>query len=482
MKLSELLRGIPVLEAAADMELDVTGVCYDSRAVQPGQMFVAVRGLAVDGHKFIPMAQEKGATVVLCEKKPASGAYVRVEDTRAALALAAANWYGRPADSMTMIGVTGTNGKTSITYLLKTVLEKTLGAKVGLIGTIQNMIGGEVMETERTTPESLELQELFAKMRDAGCTHVVMEVSSHALTLERVAGVHFAVGVFTNLTEDHLDFHKTMLDYCDAKAKLFTVCDVGVLNLDDLYCDRIRRQATCKILTYSAKDNAADLVAKNIRLYPDRVETDVVTGNEISRLELKIPGAFSVYNALAVTQAAMALGISLPNAAAALRQARGVKGRAEVVPTPGKDYTVIIDYSHTPDSLENILQTVNGFCRGRTIAVFGCGGDRDPFKRPVMGRIAAENADYSVVTSDNPRTEDPHEIIRQIVEGMHDAAGHYKVIENREEAIHWAMDHAKKDDVIVLCGKGHETYQEINHQKRHLDEREVVAEYLEKTK
>ncbi len=482
MKLSELLRGIPVLEAAVDMELDVTGVCYDSRAVQPGQMFVAVRGLAVDGHKFIPMAQEKGATVVLCEKKPASGAYVRVEDTRAALALAAANWYGRPADSMTMIGVTGTNGKTSITYLLKTVLEKTLGAKVGLIGTIQNMIGGEVMETERTTPESLELQELFAKMRDAGCTHVVMEVSSHALTLERVAGVHFAVGVFTNLTEDHLDFHKTMLDYCDAKAKLFTVCDVGVLNLDDLYCDRIRRQATCKILTYSAKDNAADLVAKNIRLYPDRVETDVVTGNEISRLELKIPGAFSVYNALAVTQAAMALGISLPNAAAALRQARGVKGRAEVVPTPGKDYTVIIDYSHTPDSLENILQTVNGFCRGRTIAVFGCGGDRDPFKRPVMGRIAAENADYSVVTSDNPRTEDPHEIIRQIVEGMHDAAGHYKVIENREEAIHWAMDHAKKDDVIVLCGKGHETYQEINHQKRHLDEREVVAEYLEKTK
>ena len=396
--------------------------------------------------------------------------------------MAAANWYGHPADSMTMIGVTGTNGKTTVTYLLKTVLEKTLGAKVGLIGTIQNMIGDKVLDTERTTPESIELQKLFAEMRDAGCTHVVMEVSSHALALSRVDGVHFRVGVFTNLTEDHLDFHKTMLDYCDAKAKLFQRCDVGVMNLDDLYCDRIRRQASCRILTYSTKDNAADLVAKNIRLKSDRVETDVVTGNEISRAELRIPGAFSVYNALAVIGTGLALGLSLNEVTAALRQAHGVKGRMEVVPTPGKDYTVLIDYSHTPDSLENALKTARGFCKGRVIAVFGCGGDRDPFKRPVMGEIGGRLADLCVVTSDNPRTENPNAIIAQIAEGMKDAKNKPVVIENRVEAIGWALDHARENDIILLCGKGHETYQEVGHEKRHMDEREIVAEHLEREK
>ena len=338
MKLQELLKGIEVIECTASPELEISGVSADSRQVQPGGLFVAVPGFAADGHKFIPAAVKNGAAAVICEKKPQIDVpYVLTGNARHALAMAAANWYGHPADSMTMIGVTGTNGKTTVTYLLKTVLEKTLGAKVGLIGTIQNMIGDKVLDTERTTPESIELQKLFAEMRDAGCTHVVMEVSSHALALSRVDGVHFHVGVFTNLTEDHLDFHKTMLDYCDAKAKLFQRCDVGVMNLDDLYCDRIRRQASCRILTYSTKDNAADLVAKNIRLKSDRVETDVVTGNEISRAELRIPGAFSVYNALAVIGTGLALGLSLSEVTAALRQAHGVKGRMEVVPTHGKD-------------------------------------------------------------------------------------------------------------------------------------------------
>lgn len=480
MELRTLLSGVEVLETNAPMKLEISGVSYDSRAVKPGELFVAVTGFAADGHRFIPMAAEKGAAAVLCERRPAQNIpFVRVASTRAALASVSANWFGRPADKMTMIGVTGTNGKTSITYLLKTVLEKTIGAKVGLIGTIQNMIGDEVLETERTTPESFELQSLFSQMAQKGCTHVIMEVSSHALALHRTDGIHFRVGIFTNLTEDHLDFHKTMTEYCDAKALLFRQCDIGVLNLDDLYYERIRRQATCRILTYSVKDNAADLVAKNIRLKPDRIETDVVTGNDISRAELRIPGAFSVYNALAVIEAAQALDIPLAQITAALREARGVKGRVEVVPTPGKDYTVLIDYSHTPDSLENVLKTVRGFCKGRVIAVFGCGGDRDPYKRPIMGKIAAELADYSVVTSDNPRTEDPNAIIEQIVAGMGGAKGKYSVIENRVEAIGWAMAHAKKDDIIVLCGKGHETYQEIGHEKRHLDEREVVAAYLE---
>ena len=480
MKLQELLKGIEVIECTASPELEISGVSADSRQVRPGGLFVAVPGFAADGHKFIPAAVKNGAAAVICEKKPQIDVpYVLTGNARHALAMAAANWYGHPADSMTMIGVTGTNGKTTVTYLLKTVLEKTLGAKVGLIGTIQNMIGDRVLDTERTTPESIELQKLFAEMRDAGCTHVVMEVSSHALALSRVDGVHFHVGVFTNLTEDHLDFHKTMLDYCDAKAKLFQRCDVGVMNLDDLYCDRIRRQASCRILTYSTKDKAADLVAKNIRLKSDRVETDVVTGNEISRAELRIPGAFSVYNALAVIGTGLALGLSLSELTAALRQAHGVKGRMEVVPTPGKDYTVLIDYSHTPDSLENILRAVRGFCTGRIIAVFGCGGDRDPFKRPVMGKIAAELSDLAIVTSDNPRTEDPYKILRQILAGMQDTETPYEVIESRVSAIGRAMELAQKDDVIVLCGKGHETYQEIGHEKHHLDEREVVASYLE---
>ena len=480
MELRRLLDGVEILETNAPMELELSGVSYDSRAVKAGELFVAVTGFAADGHKFIPMALEKGAAAVLCERRPAADVpFIRVASTRAALAAVSANWFGRPAEHMTMIGVTGTNGKTSITYLLKTVLERTLGAKVGLIGTIQNMIGDAVLETERTTPESYELQALFARMLAASCTHVIMEVSSHALALHRTDGIRFRVGIFTNLTEDHLDFHKTMTEYCDAKAQLFRQCDTGVMNLDDLYYERIRRQADCRILTYSVRDNAADLVAKNIQLKPDRIETDVVTGNEISRAELGIPGAFSVYNALAVIEAALALGIPLHEITAALRQAKGVKGRVEVVPTPGKDYTVLIDYSHTPDSLENVLKTVRGFCKGRVIAVFGCGGDRDPFKRPVMGKIAAELADYSVVTSDNPRTEDPNAIIEQIVAGMSGAKGRYTVIENRVRAIGWAMEHARANDIIVLCGKGHETYQEIGHEKRHLDEREVVASYLE---
>ena len=481
MKLSTLLSGVDICRWNADPELEITGVSYDSRNTGAGELFAAITGFAADGHRFIPMAVQKGAAAILCEREPEQEIpYVLVPDSRKALAQISANWFGHPADSMTMIGITGTNGKTTITYLLKHLLEQALGAKVGLVGTIQNMIGSEVLETERTTPESYELQKLFAQMRDAGCTHVIMEVSSHALVLNRADEISFKLGVFTNLTEDHLDFHKTMEAYCDAKAMLFSRCETGVVNLDDEWEPRLMQNATCRVLSYSAKNNAADLVAKNIRLKPDRVEMEVVTGNEIGRISIGIPGGFTVYNALAAAGAGLALGIPLPKITETMRTAQGVKGRVEVVPTPGKDYTILIDYSHTPDSLENVLKTVNGFCKGRTIAVFGCGGDRDPFKRPVMGEIAGRLADLSIVTSDNPRTEDPNAIIENIVAGMKNSPHPYEVIENRVEAIHWAMDHARQDDVIVLCGKGHETYQEINHVKHHLDEREVVAEYLEK--
>ncbi len=481
MQLSALLEGIEILACTADKTLEVTGVSYDSRKVQPGELFVAVTGFAADGHKYIPMAAAKGALAVLCEREPEENVpYIKVASTRHALAVVSANWFGRPADNMCMIGVTGTNGKTTSTYLLKSILEQTLGAKVGLIGTIQNMIGDTAIETERTTPESYELQQLFAQMYAAGCTHVIMEVSSHALVLNRVDTVQFMVGVFTNLTEDHLDFHKTMEEYCRAKAMLFTRCKTGVVNLDDAYCEKISKDAACGLLTYGVKDTRAQLRAENLELLASGVAFDVCCAGERVRAALAIPGSFSVYNALGVIGAALALGLPLEKITPALAKSSGVKGRAEVVPTPGKDYTVLIDYSHTPDSLENILRTVRGFCRGRLIAVFGCGGDRDRLKRPIMGEAAGRLADLSIVTSDNPRTEKPMEIIDDIVAGMQDVPHPYRVIENRVAAIEWALAHAQPDDVIVLCGKGHETYQEVNHVKHHMDEREIVAAYLER--
>ena len=477
MKLNDLLQGLTVLSATADLEMEITDVSYDSRATRPGDLFVAMTGFAVDGHTFIPKAMAAGAAAVLCEKIPEGDVpYVQVADSRRALAVVGANWFGHPAEEMTMVAVTGTNGKTSSTYLLKFVLEQT-GAKVGLIGTNQNMIGDEVIPTERTTPESFEVQRLFARMRDAGCTHVVMETSSHALCLDRVYGVKYAVGIFTNLTQDHLDFHHTMEEYCDAKAILFRNCAVGVCNADDPWTDRLLAEAACEKRFYGVK-NEADLRAENAELAADHIAFTAVTDAERVPVRVNIPGGFMVYNTLDVLLAAQVLGVSLEKSAEALARVAQVKGRVEVVPTPGKEYTILIDYAHSPDGLENVLSSVKGFAKGRTIALFGCGGDRDRTKRPKMGAIAAEIADFVVVTTDNPRTEQPADIIADILPGMEGSATPYVVIEDRVEAIHWTMDHAAAGDVIVLCGKGHETYQEINHVKHHMDEREIVAEYL----
>lgn len=479
MKLKELLKGIEILAATADLDMEISNVSYDSRMTQPGDLFVAMTGFAVDGHTFIGKAYAAGAAAVLCEKAPEDPAVpcVQVPDSRRALAVVGANFFGHPADSMTMVGVTGTNGKTTTTYLLKSILEQTLGAKVGLIGTNQNMIGDKVIPTERTTPESFEVQRLFAQMRDAGCSHVVMEVSSHALVLDRVYGVRYAVGIFTNLTQDHLDFHQTMEAYCDAKAILFQNCDAGVLNADDPWTERLLKNAVCRKFFYGEKSEA-DLRAEHIRLEADAVSFDAVTKEKRMPIEVHIPGGFMVYNTLDVLGAALMLGIPLEKSAAVLAQVPHVKGRVEVVPTPGKDYTVLIDYAHSPDSMVNVLTSVRGFAKGRTIALFGCGGDRDRTKRPKMGKAAADTADFAIVTTDNPRTERPADIIADILPGLEGSSMPYVVVEDRIEAIHWAMDHAEPGDVIVLCGKGHETYQEINHVKHHMDEREIVADYL----
>ena len=477
MKLKQLLQNMAVLQCTADLELDIPNVYYDSRKVTEGSLFVAISGFAADGNRFIPMAMQKGAAVVVTAKKPEQDVpYVLVENDRLALAMLGINFYGHPVEDMTLIGVTGTNGKTSSTLLLKQVLEKCLNAKVGLIGTMENLIGDEVIPTERTTPESFELQGLFARMRDAGCTHVVMEVSSHAITLDRVGGVHFDVAAFTNLTEDHLDFHKTMDAYCDAKAELFARCGKAVINLDDNYGHRMLAKAACPVLRTSAYDG--DLYAADVYMHAEGVAFTAVCGEEKVRVELPIPGKFTVYNALTVIGIAKQLGISVADCAVALKTAQGVKGRIEVVPTPDMPYSVLIDYAHTPDGLENVLTSVKDFCNGRLIAVFGCGGDRDPMKRPIMGEIGVKCADIAIITSDNPRTEDPDAIIEDILKGVKPEYGYYKVVCDRRAAIRYAMDIAEKDDIIVLAGKGHETYQEIHGVKYHLDEREEVAAHL----
>lgn len=476
MKLRDLLKDIPFTYTAVDLDIDIREVRYDSRAVQPGDLFVAVRGFATDGHAYIGMALKKGAVAVVCEQAGKGIPAVIVPDARAALADIAGNRFDHPSRKLTMVGVTGTNGKTTTTTLIKHILEAE-GHKVGLIGTNQNMIGDEVIPTERTTPESYEMQALFARMAEAGCTHCVMEVSSHSLVLDRVRGVRFAVGAFTNLTQDHLDFHKTMEAYREAKAKLFTISDKGVVNLDDPVADKMLADATCPCLTFSADKDAADLSAKNIELGASGVSFVAATRDAIARVSLGIPGHFSVENALAALGVCVALGVPLEHAARALGTAHGVKGRAEVVPAD-TDYTVLIDYAHAPDGVSNILRTVRGFAKGRVIALFGCGGDRDRTKRPIMGHLAAELSDYCIVTSDNPRTEQPEAIIEDIVAGMKDAKVPVDVICDRRAAIYHALDIAQKDDVIVLMGKGHETYQEIDHVKNHMDEREIVADYF----
>lgn len=476
MTLKELLHGVDVLEWAADENTQIACVRCDSRQVAAGDLFVAVSGFAVDGNRFIPMVRDRAAAVVTAQRPDTEIPYVLVRSDRRALEQISANFYGHPSESMTMVGVTGTNGKTSVTYILKQVLEKITGEKAGLIGTVENQIGNEVFPAERTTPESLQLQKLLAQMRDSGCRYVVMEVSSHAIALDRVSSLYFDVAAFTNLTEDHLDFHKTMEDYCETKEKLFGRCRCAVINRDDIWSERMIRRAAGEVFTTSACSRA-DLYAENIRLSADSVAFTAVHGDEKVQITVPIPGKFTVYNVLTAAGVALRLGFSLKQLAAALKEVHGVRGRVEVVPTPGEGYTVLIDYAHTPDGLRNVLSSLREFCRGRLIVVFGCGGDRDTEKRPVMGKVAAELADLAVITTDNPRTEAPMAIISDILRGV-GRAKNYIVIENREKAIHYAIDIAKNDDIIVLAGKGHEVYQEIMGIRYPMDERKILAQYL----
>ena len=464
MKIKDLLSGIP-FEGCG--EIEINNVVSDSRKVTEGCLFVCIKGYETDGHKYAKQAAESGAAAILAQDEiDVSCPVIYVNNTRRGMALACATFHGTPSEKFRLVGITGTNGKTTTTFLIKHILDK-LGLKVGLIGTNYNMIGDEIIDTARTTPDSFELQALFAEMAEAKVDIVVMEVSSHALYLDRVYGCNYEVGVFTNLTQDHLDFHETMENYRDAKGVLFNMCKKGIVNADDEASKTYLETGSCEFKGYSV-DNPSDLKAENVSYTQSGVEF-TASGVDFS---LAIPGKFSVYNALCAISAVKALGYDLETIAKHLKTAKGVKGRAEVVDL-GFDFTVLIDYAHTPDGIENILKAVRGFAKGRVVILFGCGGDRDPLKRPLMGKAASGLADFSIVTSDNPRTEEPASIIKQILPGV---SGEYVVIENRREAIEYAVRNAKKDDVIVLAGKGHEDYQIIGKEKRHFDEREILFE------
>ena len=471
MKLSQILSELPY----GTNDVEITSITNDSRKVENGTLFFCIEGTKTDGHKFAPNAADKGAAAVVAEHNVGVDCQVIVPNTHLAYAKACSAFYGNPKDSLKLIGVTGTNGKTTTSYLVKSMLEH-MGKKVGLIGTIQNMIGDLVIPAEITTPDAAELHSLLRRMVDAGCEYAVMEVSSHALDQDRVAGMHYASAVFTNLTQDHLDYHGTMENYIAAKRKLFTMTDVAVANKDDLYYNNMVSGITCPAVTYAVNADA-DWRAENIEYLPGGTKFTLTGRNMSEHVATVTPGRFSVYNALAAASCMLSLGFECKQVCAALSEAPGVKGRAEVVPT-GRDFTVIIDYAHTPDGVANILSAMNEIKTGRLVTLFGCGGDRDRTKRPIMGKIAADMSDYCIVTSDNPRTEQPNAIISDILEGMKDTKTPYTVIENRRQAIFFAVKNAQPNDVIVLAGKGHETYQIIGTVKNHFDEREIVAQAL----
>lgn len=476
MNISNLL-GESEYKTNLSLDTEITGVTCDSRKVEKGFLFVCISGTAADGHQFAQKAFEMGAGAIICERDLGLENQILVQDSRKIYALACANWFGNPAEKLSLIGLTGTNGKTTVTFLIKHILEQ-CGHKTGLIGTIENMVGDRVIETNLTTPDAWQMQWLFSEMVKAGCEYCVMEVSSHALEQDRVNNLKFKTAAFTNLTQDHLDFHGTIENYFNAKKKLFGMAENAVINADDEYGRIIADGFNVNKLSY-AIESSADFKAENVKYESDKVTFSLVYNQNRYDTDIPIPGKFSVYNALTALGAAIASGVSPKKAAIALESATGVKGRVEVVPT-GRDFTVLIDYAHTPDGIVNIVSAMRQIAKGRVVTLVGCGGDRDAAKRPLMGEAAAKLSDFVIITSDNPRSEDPAKIIEDILPGLKNYDTPYVVIEERRDAIKYAVENAQKDDIIILAGKGHETYQILKTGKIHFDEREVLAEILKK--
>ena len=478
MLLSELIKDQDVRLVNFTTDFDVKRIEYDSRRVKPGEVFSCVVGTFMDGHNFAESAVKNGASALITERElPLPVPQIIAKNSRRAMAELAMKLYDYPAKQLRVIGVTGTNGKTTTTYMIKTVAEK-CGLKVGLIGTIRNIIGDRVISTQRTTPESTELQEIMRMMADEGVDLVVMEVSSHSLDQERVYGIDFEIGGFTNLTQDHLDYHKTFENYLAAKRKLFERSGFAVVNADDPHSEKLLEGLDIPRMTYAVRE-PADIYANDIEICVRDVEFDMTCPEGTAHIAVPIPGLFNVFNAMLAAGICLKLGFPLDKIAEGLADVSGVTGRMESLPTEGFPFSVILDFAHTPDGLINLLTSVREFAKGRVVSVFGCGGDRDHAKRPIMGEAAGRYSDFCVVTSDNPRSEDPMSIIGNVLDGVNKTAVEYVVIQNRREAIKYALTHARPDDVIVLAGKGHETYQEIKGIKYPFDEKVVVAELLD---
>lgn len=487
MELKNILSSLEGLKVKGDLTIDITNVESDSRNIKKGGLFVAIKGFDVDGHEYIKQAIKNGAVAVVAspeiDKKLLKEIMDKVTiviapDTRLALAICACNFNDNPSRKFKLVGITGTKGKTTTSFMVKSILEKA-GKKVGLVGTIASYIGDKKLEdSDRTTPESTKLQQMFSQMVKAKCEVVIMEVSSQSLKLNRVAGCDFDIGVFTNFSEDHISpkEHPDMKDYFESKLKLFDMCKYCFVNADDLQTSKIPRLLPEKDVSTYGIDNYCNLLAKDITTTNSAVDFKVKIGTRNERIKIDIPGRFSVYNALAAIAITTKLGCGAEEIKEALLDIK-VPGRSELVDNP-KGLTIMIDYAHSPESLENILSATKSYTKGRLISLFGCGGDRDSGKRPLMGEISGKIADFTIITSDNPRTEDPTKIVNQIEEGMKKTKGKYICIVDRIEAIKYAIKMANKNDIIILAGKGHEPYQEIDGVKHPFDERVIVNEIM----
>lgn len=482
MKLADLLKKLKYTCVKGTADVDITTVAYDSRRVERGSLFICIKGAVADGHRFAEAAVNKGASALVVEDDvtvPENVTVIRVEDSRYALACISAEYFGNPADKLKVIGITGTKGKTTTTYLVKSILDSA-GHKCGLVGTIETIIGDKVIKASNTTPESYVLQDYFKQMVDCGCDCVVMEVSSQGLMLHRTAGFTFEIGIFTNIEPDHIGphEHKDFNDYLHCKSLLFKQCRHGIVNIDDKHADYIINNASCDIVTYGFSEKA-DFRAANTKLVSGKgylgIDYDL-QGKENMRVEIDLPGKFSVYNSLTAIAICSYFGIDSNTICDALKGAK-VKGRIEMIKV-SDDFTLMIDYAHNAMSLESLLTTLREYNPTRLVCLFGCGGDRSRDRRFSMGEVSGKLADLSVITSDNPRTEEPLAIIDDILVGIKKTTGKYTVIPDRRKAIEWVIHNGQPGDIIVLAGKGHEDYQEINGVKHHLDEREVIAQVL----
>lgn len=475
MQLQKLLQNIPYTNIQGTEQIEINHIVYDSRKVEKGDVFVCISGFQTDGHRYIPMALEKGAVAIVTEREvsdiPQNVTVIQTENNRKTLAQMAVVYYENPTKSLCMIGVTGTNGKTSITYYIQSILSEA-GNKTGVIGTIENRIGDTIIPTERTTPESLELQALLQRMKQEDVSHVMMEVSSHSLDLHRVDGVAYDVAVFTNLTQDHLDYHKTMENYQKAKGLLFAKSEKSVINMDDDAGQYMADCANGSVMTYGI-DKDADLKAEQIVVSAEGTMFTLLYKQKSYAVQLHTPGRFSVYNALGAIGACLCLGMDIETVLKGISKNKGIAGRFQSIHSK-KGCTAIVDYAHTPDGLVNVLKTAREFAKGRLIAVFGCGGDRDKTKRPIMGECGGKFADYCILTSDNPRTEDPIQILRDVEVGTKSVTKNYEIEPDRKKAIQRAVSLANTNDVILIAGKGHETYQIFADKTIHFDDVEEV--------